>query len=387
MIIKNGDVELNLTELGLTWDSSVQEIMDAINENEDLNIKVSYQKESDKFMVESTEQGASGVINLTGNIAEALFNVSDASANNKKDGQDAVIAVKYAGSDTATEITRGSNTISIDGLSITVKDTFGYTGDGSGTAPFKLDPNAEAVTFESSVDVDKATETVKEMVEDYNALLEEIYGHTTEKPNHDYDPLTSTEREELSDDQIELWEEEAKKGLLFNDSDLRNLASDLRFILPLSETETLREMGISVSTDYTENGKLIFDEEKFKTALLEDPEAVADAFNGEETTNIDGTKNAAGFMNGMKEVLDKYAGMSGSTKGILVERAGSAFSPTTVLDNYIQTQLDDIEDVLDTLADRLESETDRYISQFTQLETLISEMNSQSSYLSSMFTY
>ena len=77
--------------------------------------------------------------------------------------------------------------------------------------------------------------------------------------------------------------------------------------------------------------------------------------------------------------------MTGATKGILVERAGSIYAPTTVLSNSIQKQMERLDDYIERLQDKLETETDRYISQFTSLETLISQMNNQSSYLSSMF--
>jgi len=43
-----------------------------------------------------------------------------------------------------------------------------------------------------------------------------------------------------------------------------------------------------------------------------------------------------------------------------------------------------MQDAIDRLNDQLKTEQDRYISQFTQMETLISQMNSQSGYLSSL---
>ena len=85
----------------------------------------------------------------------------------------------------------------------------------------------------------------------------------------------------------------------------------------------------------------------------------------------------------MKSVMDKYGSTTGATKGILIERAGSIYAPTSVMSNSLQ--IDQIDDYIERLQDKLETETDRYISQFTSLETLISQMNNQSSYLSSMF--
>ena len=50
-------------------------------------------------------------------------------------------------------------------------------------------------------------------------------------------------------------------------------------------------------------------------------------------------------------------------------------------------QIKSIDKLLENLKARLKKEQDRYVSQFSTLETLIANMNSQSSYLSSMSGY
>ena len=91
-----------------------------------------------------------------------------------------------------------------------------------------------------------------------------------------------------------------------------------------------------------------------------------------------------GLMTLMKSIFHQYAGTTGSTKGILIERAGSEHSVTSVMDNALLDQMNEIDDKINRLLDQLTTEQDRYISQFTQLEQLISQMNSQSSWLTSM---
>ena len=59
----------------------------------------------------------------------------------------------------------------------------------------------------------------------------------------------------------------------------------------------------------------------------------------------------------------------------------------SVTENTIYKQISEIEKMIAKLQDRLESERDRYIKQFTSLETLISQMNSQSGYLSQLGGY
>ena len=52
--------------------------------------------------------------------------------------------------------------------------------------------------------------------------------------------------------------------------------------------------------------------------------------------------------------------------------------------NTIYKQLKDMQDTLTTLQTRMKSEQDRYIKQFTYMEQMINNMNTQSSYLSSI---
>ena len=379
MTIRNaGGTEIDLRDYGLDWNSSVSEIINKVNETKELGIKITYQSNADRFVVQSTEQGASGEIDLSGNLADIMFGTRGADYTTEP-GKDAVVLVKYAGSGEEMEITRGSNSMTIDGLNITLKGTFGYDSSGNRIS------DTEAVTFDAQVDAENTAKVVKEMVEAYNEIVKLINSEASQKPNRNYAPLTDEQRDELSESQIEKWETEAKKGLLFNDTDVSAFADGLRFIIPSEMRSQFEKMGITVSTNYADNGKIVFDEEAFKAALNENPDAVREAFSKEPEKREDGTVSQGGLMTNMKTIMDRYASMTGATKGILVERAGSVYAPTTVLKNGLQKKIDDVDDYIDRLTDKLKTEQDRYISQFTSLETLISQMNSQSSYLSSMF--
>ena len=359
---------------GLTYNSSLTDIMKAINAS-NARVTVSYTASTDKFSIISTEGGASGSVELGGLGADLIFGKKDTDYNYKS-GTDAVVAVKYAGSDSVEELTRGSNTFNLDGLNVSVSGTFGYSGD-------ELADGTEAVTFSSKIDTDKITSAVSDMIKDYNAIVDLVNSQLTTKPNRDYAPLTDEQKEDMTESQITAWESKAKTGLLFNDSDLRTLSDSMRFIINSGSTDknTLESYGITISSTYGDNGKLVFDESKFRAALESDPETLKKVFT--KTANS-ATGDGDGVMARMKAVTDKYASTSGAVKGILVEKAGSTYSPTSILSNSLQKSMDSLDDYISTLQDKLSTETDRYISQFTNLETLISQMNSQSSYLSSL---
>lgn len=367
---------------GITKDSTVSEIMNKINSSK-AGVKVSYQSLSDQFVITSTQDGASGAISFDGdsngkaNLAALMFGTLD--ATNYTKGQDAVLSVKYPGSNEGIEITRGTNSFDLDGINVTLKGTFGYDKAGN-----EID-NTEAITFTAKVDTETTTKAVKDMIDGFNEILKLVNTEVSTKPDRDYAPLTDEQKEEMSEKTIEKWEEKAKAGLLFADSDLRMMANSMRTVINSADRNKLAEMGITVSSSYRDNGKLVFDEEKFKTALEKDPDAVRELLNRQASST--GDTSQAGLLTRITTIMDNYGKTTGANKGILINRAGSVHSPTSVLTNSIQKQLDSLDDYIEKLNDRLATEQDRYISQFTTLETLINQMNSQSSYLSSMFTY
>lgn len=408
--------------------TSLSEIIKAINASE-ANVEVTYSEVSDKFTLTSKESGASGNFSILsggikldaegnpvfdtngeyetvkgGNLGTAIFGggmkpPSDENSTTTADGtytytkgEDAVIWVDYDGEGGAdpVQITRSSNTFDIDGLSVTVNGTFGNVETDSTGKVTSYDKDA-IVTFGAKVDTEKVTEAVKAMIDAFNEIIEISNAELSEKRNRDYAPLTDEQKEEMTEDQIKAWEEKAKAGMLFNDSDLRGFTSSIRFLFSgdSETTKLLSDMGIETSTNYSDHGKIKFDESKFKAALESNPEAISDLFTrtGETTVDENGntvTKNV-GIMNQVKTVFDKYASTTGATKGIFVQKAGATESPLSLLDNYILDQMNDIDEEIEKLEDKLETETERYYKQFTSLETFISQMNSQSSWLSSQF--
>lgn len=366
---------------GITENSTINEIINKINSS-DAGVTVSYLQNSDKFTISSKVDGASGKVKWEGDLANTLFGTYNEDIAKKSQGQDAIVTVQYAGSSETVDLYRGSNNFTQDGLNISIKGEFGYERDANGD--LVQDSNGkdkliagEEVTFESKANVDNVLSSIKDMVNAYNEIVDMVNGFLTTKPNRDYQPLTDDQKEEMTDEQIEKWEKKAKEGILFGDDLLRGLSSDLRFVTMGSLMSQLESIGISEVSDYTANGKLTIDENKLKNALETDPDKVAKIF-----TSTD--KSQPGLMTNMKKITDSYAKTLGTPKGSLIQRAGSESSALSLTDNEIYKELKDIDDLIKQLQTRLKSEQDRYISQFTRLETVIAQMNSQSSYLSSM---
>lgn len=367
-------------KIEISKDDTMQDVMNRINE--ETNVQVTYQSSTDKFVFTSKKEGASGSFELKAesgqeNILKGIFGTH---TTNKAQGTDAILQVKYAGSDEVVEIVRDSNTFKVDGMTITLNGTFGYKVDENGKM---VEDAAEAITFDAKVDDEKIVETIKEMIKEYNEIIELVNKEAKTKPSRDYAPLTDEQKKELSESEIEAWEEKAKEGLLFNDNDIKGLSNGLRFVLGSGDLQELEKIGISVSSTASDNGKLSFDESKFKAALASDPEGVKELFTKEQVTDETGNiVQTSGIATNMKKVLDKYAKTIGEPKGILINRAGSIKSPASITQNELYKQILEVDKRISSLQDTLKMEQDRYIRQFTTLESLIAQMNSQSSALS-----
>lgn len=369
-------------KIEISKEDTMQDVMKKINE--ETSVQVTYQSSTDKFVFTSKKEGASGSFQfVAGNdqdqkaILEGIFgdNITQGAQ-----GTDAILQVKYAGSDEVVEIVRDSNTFKVDGMTITLNGTFGYKVDENGKM---VEDAAEAITFDAKVDDEKIVETIKEMIKEYNEIIELVNKEAKTKPSRDYAPLTDEQKKELSESEIEAWEEKAKEGLLFNDNDIKGLSNGLRFVLGSGDLQELEKIGISVSSTASDNGKLSFDESKFKAALASDPEGVKELFTKEQVTDETGNiVQTSGIATNMKKVLDKYAKTVGEPKGILINRAGSIKSPASITQNELYKQILKVDKRISSLQDTLKMEQDRYIRQFTTLESLIAQMNSQSSALS-----
>lgn len=394
------EISINGETIQFNADDTMSTIMNKINSS-DAGVTMSYNETSDSFTITANDSGASGQIDISdtqGNLAEVLFgkqqkdsqgNITGYQRTGKQvsdlqAGQDAIISVDFGDGMGPIEISRSSNVFDLDGLKITASGTFGYIDDGSGNLVLDTANQVDnSVTFDAKVDSDKVVDAVKQFVEDYNELIELVNKELTTKRDRDYPPLTEEEKEEMSDEEIELWEEKAKKGMLFNDSDIRMLSNELRTVFSNTDIKALEQAGITISSDWSENGKISFDESKFRAALEEDPEAIQKLFTSEADNSDSTTFN--GIITNMSAIYKKYASTTGATKGLLVERAGNSSAPLSLTDNTLLSEMNNIDDIIEMLNDRLQSERERYNKQFTNLEVLISQMNSQSSWLSQQF--
>ena len=354
----------------ITADTTVDGLLTAINNNKDAGVTAIYLGSANKFVLSSNEKGEGREISLGANPKDTTAAANLIFGGVSTDGSDGEMSILYNG--VQTTITSSSNTFSIDGLDIRATNTF---NTGSATAE-------GGVSFTASADTEKVTETVKKFIEAYNAMIDEVRTQATTKPDSNYKPLTEDQKNEMNENSIKNWENKAKEGILYNSSALKDLDNATQGIFSSMmmngvSYDDLEKIGISFSDDYTAGGKIVFDEEKFKTAMDSDPEKVSDLFTGTHgiVNTIDST---------LSTYATRYASKNGNSYGVLIEEAGSEKLSLTLTNNSIYKELKDMQETITNLQSQLSTEQDRYISQFTQMERLINQMNSQSSYLSQL---
>lgn len=376
------EFKINDTVVGeFSKNTALETVLTSINGNADAGVTVNYSKTTNQFQFTARETGAASRIEMGDGLAKTLFGDTKATGASYTAGEDAIFSMKV-NERLLDGVKRSSNTFDVDGMSVSLKGTFGtYKADGTID---QTAAEADAVSFTASSDADKIIDAIKSMVEDYNAMVTEIKNAYSTLPQQKsngkyYEPLTEEDKADMSESSIKAYEEKAKQGLLFADRDLSALYSQLTSAISMSGKDGADLKAIGITSNYS-NGltTLSLNEEKLRAALETDADKVRDVFS----KSMDSGASSNGLMQALKSPLDMYSKVQG-TKGILVQKAGSTLAPSTLYKNTLQNKLDDIDTQIEKWQDKMADQVDRYTSKFTALEKLIAQMNSQSSALAS----
>ncbi|WP_176461771.1 flagellar filament capping protein FliD [Anaeromicrobium sediminis] len=284
-----------------------------------------------------------------------------------------------------------SNNISINGINITLNST-----------------SATDQTIKIDTDVDGIYDKIKGFVDKYNELIGNLNKEISEKRYRDFNPLTKEEKEAMNDDDIKLWEDKAKSGLLRNDQYINKLIQNVRSGLyesvitddkgtsdtsddiELSPYSQLFEIGITTG-EWKDKGKLVIDETKFKDAIKADASGVMDLLftpSDEDNSSKSGLVNRMydHMIDGMKEIINKSGTGDNSElyrsvkSNILIDFVTGGNGRKGAI-SLIDEEVLAFDTRITREQDRLSSVEARYWSQFSAMEKALSEMQSQSSWL------
>ncbi|EOD00377.1 flagellar filament capping protein FliD [Caldisalinibacter kiritimatiensis] len=399
--ITNGDgdtVTIDDVAENLTMDEIVSQINSA-----NIGITAIYDEDIDRFFLQTDDTGKNAEIsieetgvNFMGNLGLVAtyydYTNPDDLIGTKTTAAVAVDGTTYQGADSvidfagAKNINNSSNQFTINGINFNLKATGTFT-------------------TQVSTDTDAVIEKISNFVEAYNELVDEVGGKLSEERYRDYQPLTEEQKEAMSEEEIELWEEKAKSGLLRNDMIISNVIQRVRsgFYEDVEGVtgsfDHLTEIGITTQkySSGTVGGKLQIDEEKLREAIEQDVDGVVELlFKQPDSSITDEDEKRANsglitrlyddLIDGMKDVINKAgpgddANLYRNVESTMLLDFVTEHGSISTLDEQIM----DLEEEIEDMNDYLIQVEDRYWDQFTAMEKAIAQMNQQSAWLMSQF--
>ena len=212
--------------------------------------------------------------------------------------------------------------------------------------------------------------------------MEKLNTLINEKRDKDYMPLTDAQKEEMTEKQIELWEKKVKEGQLSRDSDLTRIRNSMKSAmtsLVSGSSTTLASIGIKSVSDYSgnKNGTFTIDEDALTSALENNMEDVMKVFISSGKTDSE-----KGSLQKLKTLFDTETQSSTST---LLKKAGMEGS-STASNNTLTNKIKKYEEKISRMETIFSTKQQALYSKYARLETLMNNLNSQSSYITSMFS-
>ena len=341
-------------------------ISDVLTQLKSAGLNANFDENNQRFFISAKESGAASNFKLTSNDAagadalEALGLVADADGKNgynKIDGQDAVIYLNGA------KFESKDNTFSINGLTFTA-----------------LDATQEEITVTTQQDTDGIYDMVKNFLKEYNAIINEMDKLYNADSAKGYEPLTTEEKDALSDSEIEEYEKKIKDALLRRDENLSSISSTMRAAMSGGievggKTLYLHDFGIETlgyfeAQDNERNAYHIAgdpddadtsgDPDKLKSMIANDPDTVISFF----------TKLS-------QNLYDKMSDMSSSVKGY--RSFGSFYD-----DKKMKSDYDDYTTKIKEQEQKLNDYEDKWYKKFAAMETALAKMQSGASAVTSL---
>ena len=350
-----------------------------------LNIRAAYDSVNDKFSFYNSEGGSANNISITlgsdtgiGSSRSAIVarNFFDnmglyQSKNGTLLGNEGMTDVTQGDENSILFKLKGATTISGTNGSITVDGVvYDKIADNKVTVGgITYTALAEtSATVSVSQDVDSIVDKVKSFVTDYNKLLSSLYEKYDEKPESGYTPLTQSQKDAMKDEQIEKWEEKAKKGLLYHDQTLGKIINEMRESIYTSvdsvEGKYNSAYSIGISTTGIK-GQLTLDEDKLRAALADDSDAVYNVFAKLDNSQTDSSGNTVNNPSG-NGIAQRLGDIFTTAMKNIKSRAMLSYSNNTLLRN-LQTKMSNFKKMMSSFEDALYKKYDKMESTLASL--------------------
>jgi flagellar hook-associated protein 2 len=353
-----------------TFDTLAGKMSVAVDDStkKSLGLRASFDKTTSGFVISTKEMGETQKIIITDKASANTGSINVAALISNGG-----IAAESDGTNTITSNVTGKNaSIKFDGTTINNLTSNKVTVYGIELSLLKADSTA-TTTIAVESDTESIFNNIKSFVESYNSIVDSLSKKVKEAPNRDYAPLTEEQREAMTEDEAEKWDQKAKQGLLYSDSILRETLTSLRTStykpiagIPNGQIQLLSQLGIKTGYMSTD-GKLEIDEDKLRSAISNNPDEVAKLFTADDGI-------ATRMYDQVNKSIDK-----------LNKKAGRPETAANIDSSIVGKSLVELQKQMSTWENKLTLIEDRYWKQFTAMETALNKMNEQSSSLASYF--
>lgn len=318
------------------------------------------------------EQAASKkLIGLLGLDTDSSNAYGDKAA--KINGRDAVIVLN------GVKYTNTTNDFAINGLNISVNGVTDDVADPDSDACLSGLNDSTAVSINTTTDSQGIYDTVKDFLTEYNNIINEITKLYNADSAGSYEPLTDDEKDKMSDTEIEKWETKIKDSLLRRDNSLSSVMNAMMTSMSQSieingKSYSLSSFGIQTlgflnaakneqnayhingdEDDENTSGK----EDKLMAAITSDPDTVIE-FMKQLTTNL------------YKSIDDQMQSNDLRSRYKIYN------------DKEMDKQYRNLTKTIKEWESKVSDKEDYYYKQFSNMETALAKLQSQTSSISSM---
>ncbi len=305
-----------------------------------------------------TEADVTAKISNAAGILDGSIDVEYSKGATRVDGQDAIVEINGA------QYVSTTNEITVNGLTINALATTGN----------------DEITVNVSNNTQGLYDKIKDIIKDYNELINEMTKLYNAGTSRGYEPLTSEEKDAMTDTEIEEWEKKIKDSLLRRDDSLGSLLNGMSSAMLKSyningknyslSSFGIHTLGILNSADNEQNAFHIDgntddiltsgNADKLMAALTSDPDAVVDFMKQ--------------LTSGVYDVINKKMSSTSLSSFNMVYN-----------DKEMAREYSDYTKTISKWEEKLQKMEDSYYKKFAAMESALATLQSQQSYLASLF--
>lgn len=399
-------------KITLGKDSTIQDVVSALREN---GLNASFDENNGRLFVSSKDTGKAADFTISasttkkipktdddgnlvkdkdGNVVMEEIKMSDdESASSKKllgllgldtvnntydnqavkiDGRNAVISLN------GVKYTNTTNDFAINGLNVSVTGVTDDVTDPENVDLSTLD-DSTAITITTTTDSQGIYDKVKDFLTEYNNIINEITKLYNADSAGSYEPLTDDEKDKMSDTEIEKWETKIKDSLLRRDTSLGTIMNSM--MTAMSSPITIDGKDYSLSSFGIQTLGYLNAAKNEQNAYHIDGDEDDENTSGNKDKLMDAiTKNPDTVIDFMKQLsTNLYKAMDQQMQSSSLRSRYKIYN-----DKELDKEYSNLTKTIKQWESKVSDKEDYYYKKFSNMETAMSKLQSQTSSLSSM---